>query len=470
MAKASRKSASRRAPSASRPRFCKRYAHLADLPVVHRHAAGIDLGGATSHFVALEVGEVIEVREFGITTPDLHALVAYLQAHAVTTVAMESTGVYWMPLYDLLEAAGIEVYLVNPAHVKNVPGRRKDDKQDCRWLQKLHKYGLLSASFRPSAAMRPLRSFARQRGRLVRQVADEIRRIQKALDMMNVQVHKVLSDVMGMTGQRILRAIAAGERDPAVLAASRDQRCQCTVEELRQALTGYYPAHLVLELQQALARYDFLVAQIAELDEAIQALLRTLVPLGDAEITARLAAAPQPLPTGKHAPAYNVAAYVELVTGRDPTILPGIAGPTALGLLAELGTDMTKWATHKHFGSYLTYAPQTKISGGKVLATQTRQGGPPAAALFRQAAASAIQSDTAIGAFYRRLALRIGSAKALTATAYKIARMYYYLMKEGRAYVEVGVQAYEATYQRQQLAALERKAKALGYRVTPLAS
>ena len=472
MAKASRKPSSRtsRRQQAARPRFSKRYARVEDLPVVHRHAAGIDLGGDVSHFVAVEVGDEIEVQEFGGMTPDLHALVAYLTTHEVTTVAMEATGVYWMPVYDLLEAAGFEVYLVNPSHVKNVPGRRKDDKLDCRWLQKLHTYGLLSASFRPSEEIRPLRSFYRQRSTLVQLAADEVRRMQKALDVMNVRIHKAISDLCGVTGLRIVRAIVAEERDPAVLASLRDPRCQCSREELCQALTGHYHPSQVVALRQALARYDFLVAQIAELDREIETYLTTLIPLPDDDIAATIAAAAQPLPTGKHAPAFNVTAYVDLFTGHDPTVLPGIGPQLALGLLAELGRDMAPWPTDKHFGAYLALAPQHKISGGKVLASKTRPGSHPAAVLFRQAAAAVIRTDSALGAFYRRLAIRIGSAKALTATAYKIARMYYHLLRDGRAYVELGEQAYDAKYRKQQIAALEKKAKRFGLTVTPAAA
>jgi transposase len=443
---------------------------MEDMPVVHRHAAGIDLGGDVSHFVAVEVGDEVEVREFGGMTPELLDMVTYLAEHAVTTVAMESTGVYWMPLYDLLEAAGFEVYLVNPAHVKNVPGRRHDDKLDCRWLQKLHKYGLLSASFRPSEEIRPLRSFHRQRNTVVRLAADEMRRMQKALDVMNIRIHKAICDLGGVTGLRIVRAIVDGQRDPETLAAMRDPRCKCSPEELRQALTGSYQAHQVLALKQALERYDFLMKQLAALDQEIEKYLIEVIPATAEEIAVRIAAAAQKLPDGKHAPRYNVAAYVEMFTGYDPTCLPGIGPQIAFGLLAELGRDMSKWQTEKHFGAYLALSPQQKISGGKLLSTKTRPGSHPAAVLFRQAAAAVIRTDSALGAFYRRMAVKIGTAKALVATAYKIARMYYHLMRDGRAYIELGVQQYEEKYRKQQIAALEKKAKRLGLMVTPAAA
>lgn len=463
-------SRSSRRKGARSARFSKRYARIEDMPVINEHAAGIDLGGGSSHFVAVGIGDEIEVREFGMMTQDLLDLAAYLREHGVTSVALEATGVYWIPVYDVLEAAGFEVYLVNPSHVKNVPGRRKDDKMDCRWLRKLHRYGLLSASFRPSEEIRPLCSLYRQRKRLVDLSSDEIRRMQKALDVMNVRIHSVVSDLCGKTGLRIVRAIVAGERDAKVLAAMRDRRCKCSEEEMVQALTGFYQGHQLVALRQALERYDFLVSQIADLDVEIQTYLTSLIPLSDEEIAAKLAASTQGLPEGKHAPDYNVAAYVEMLTGRDPTCLEGIGPLIALGLLAELGRDMTKWPTDKHFGSFLSLAPQEKISGGKVLSSKTRQGSHAGAALFRQAATAVIATDTAIGAFYRRLVVRIGPAKALTATAYKIARRYYHFMLDGQPYVERGAKEYEERYRKQQIAALEKKARRLGFTVAPIAA
>ncbi|MHB9026479.1 MAG: IS110 family RNA-guided transposase [Armatimonadota bacterium] len=464
MPQASRKASSRR-PSAPRPRFTKRYQRVEDLPIVHRHAAGIDLAGAASHFVAVEVGDEIEVREFGGTTDEVRALVSYLGAQGVTTVAMEATGVYWMVVYDLLEAAGLEVFLVNPTHVKHVPGRRKDDKLDCRWLQKLHKYGLLSASFRPHPEDRPLQSLYRQRTRLVRLAADELRRMQQALDVMNVRVHKALSDLGGQTGMRILRAIVAGERDPAVLATHRDPRCACTPEELQAALTGHYLPHQVLALQQALARYDLLTAQLGALDTAIEATLGELLPLADADVATQVAAPATAAPGGKHAPTFPVMRYLILLTGQDATQIPGIAAQSALGLQAELGRDLTKWPTAKHFTSYLTLAPVPKISGGKLLSSRTHPGSPPAAVIFKQAAAAVTRTDTAFGASYRQLAVRIGSGKALTALARKIAEQYYYLMRYGQAYLDVGAEQYAARARHRQIAALTKRAKKLGLTV-----
>jgi transposase len=461
MSISSRKSSRRQ--SAPNARFIKRYKRVEDLPIVHRHAAGIDLGGSAAHFTAVEIDDEVEVRDFEGTTNEVKELVTYLVSNGVTTVAMEATGVYWMAVYDLLEAAGIEVYLVNPTHVKNVPGRRKDDKLDARWLQKLHKFGLLSASFRPNPDDRPLQSLYRQRTRLIRLAADEMRRMQKALDVMNVRVHKAISDLGGVTGMRIVRAIVAGERDPTVLATCRDPRCACSMEELTAALTGHYLPHQVLSLKQTLARYELMLSQVSEIDEVIEQTLRALIPLSDAEVSEQVAAKPIERSNGKHDPQFHVAGYVQLLTGKDPTILPGIAATSALGLLAELGRDFTKWQTSKHFTSHLTLAPVQKISGGKLLRSRTRPGLHPAAVIFKQAAAAVTRTDTALGAYYRQLALKIGSGKALTALARKIAEQYYNLMREGRDYVEIGAQQYEKRYRERQIASLTKRAKKLGF-------
>lgn len=451
--------------------FRRRYPKPEDLEVIHRHAAGIDLGGRRSHFVALEVEGEIEVREFGMSTSQLIEMVNHLCAHGVTSVAMESTGKYWKVPCDLLEASGMEVYLVNPAHAKNVPGRPKTDQFDCRWLQKLHTYGLLSASFRPAREIRPLRSLLRHRTRLVGLAGDYLRRMQGALDEMNVRPHKILADLAGATGMRLVRAIVAGERDPAALARLRDARCQCSEEELREELTGFYQPHLVEELASWLRLYEQMLVEIAHMDERIEEVLQGLAPQEPQALAARVAADTHALPTGAHAPRFNTAAYVEAITDRDPTVLPGIGPYLALALTAELGYDMSRWPTEKHFGSHLTLAPQRKISGGKLLASRTRAGTHPGAVLFRQAAATIIkQGNSALAAFYFRLAPHRGKGKALTALAYKLARLYYHLMKEGRAYVEAGLAAYEEHYRQQQLTRLRKRARKLGYELQPSAA
>jgi hypothetical protein len=267
----------------------------------------------------------------------------------------------------------------------------------------------------------------------------------------------------------ILRAIVAGERSPAVLAQYRDARCACTLQELEAALTGHYLPHQIVALKQALERYDQFGKQVDELDGLIEDILRNLIPLDDEALDADIAAHPEPTSTGKHTPMFAVTRLVELVQGQDATVLDGIGPVSALGLLGLLGRDFSKWKTEKHFTSHLTLAPVAKISGGKLISSRTHPGTHPAAVIFKQAAAAVTRTDTALGAFYRRLAVKIGRGKALTATARKIAVQYYFLMKEGRAYVDIGAHADEERYRRKQIALLTKRAAKLGLSVSAAA-
>jgi transposase len=472
----SRRARARAYQPTSPERFCAQYQDYTGLQVVHPHAAGIDIGGSLSHFVALEVAPgVLEVREFGCDTEELYAVRAYLLQHGVTTVALESTGVYWIPLYDLLQEAGLDVYLVNPSHVKNVPGRRKDDKLDCRWLLTLHTFGLLSASFRPSAEILPLRAIWRLRMQLIDLQADEIRRMQKALDEMNLRVHKVLTDLAGVTGLAIVRAILDGARDPAVLATYRDPRCRCSEDELRRALTGHYRPETIFLLKQAYARHQMLHQQIAECDAELEPLLTALLPLDDLDVAATIQRASVTGPhtataRRKHLPAYDLATYLRLLLGCEATRIPGLGPVLVMTMVSELGIDLAAWETEKHFTSYLGLAPKHDISGSKILSRRTRKTAQRAAAAFRQAAAAVTRTDTALGAFYRRKAVTGNSGKALVATARKIACQYYRMLRFGQAYTEVGAAVYEERLRQQQIKALEKHAKALGYQVTPLAA
>jgi transposase len=438
-----------------------------NMPVINEHAAGIDIAGSGYHFVAVEANGEVEVRKFGGNTDDLIELVGYLLNNNITTVAMESTGVYWEVIYNLMEEAGIEVYLVNPTHVKNVPGRRKDDKSDSRWIQKLHKFGLLSASFRPQLEDRVLHSLHRQRVKLVQLSSDELRRMQKALDLMNVRVHKAISTINSNTGMNIIRAIVDGEHNPKILAKMRDSRCKCSNEELEAALTGYYLPHQILALKHALERYDYLKKQIDEIDAAIEETLRKLIPLSEEVIKEEMAKAPKQPKKRANEPSFNFMVYNTLLVGKDPTVLPGISVQSAMGLLCELGRDFDKWPTAKHFASYLTLAPVQKISGGKLLKSATRAGAPPAAVIFKQAAATIMRTDTALGAYCRKLAIRKGSGKAVTATARKLSEQYYNLMKYGKEYIDKGAEEYEMIHQQKQLVGLKKMAAKLNMTVIP---
>ena len=428
------------------------------LLTVHPYAAGIDIG-SRFHVVAVSPELATEpVRTYQSFTDDLHRMADWLVDLGITTVAMESTGIYWIPAFEILEARGIEVLLVNARHVKNVPGR-KTDVHDALWLQQLHQHGLLRGSFRPANGLAALRAYLRHRERLLEYAAAHMQHMQKALMQMNVQLHHVVSDITGVTGMKIIRAIVAGMHDPATLAAYRDVRCKASVDTVRQALTGHYRPEHVFALRQALELYDSYQAKVAECDHAIEAVLASLEQ-ADPETTR---------PAARHKtraanePTFNVRAALFQLLGTDLTQLHGFGAYTALMLVGECGTDMTKWPTVKHFTSWLTLAPGNKISGGKLLSTKTRRSANRAAKLLRISAVNVGKTQTALGAFYRRLAARVGKAKAVTATARKLAVLFYNALRYGMAYQDPGAAYYEEQYRQRVLKGLRRRAKELGY-------
>jgi transposase len=338
------------------------------------NAAGIDCG-SEEHYVAVPADrDATPVRSFKTFTADLHRLADWLIACGVTSVAMQSTGVYWIPLYEILEARGLDVVLVNARHVKNVPGR-KTDVVDCQWLQELHSVGLLRGSFRPTAAVATLRAYLRHRETLVQSAATHVQRMQKALVQMNLQLATVISDITGVTGLRILRDIVAGHTDPHVLAQHRDRRCQASEVEITAALTGHYRPEHVFVLQQNLELLDAFQHQLGACDAAIEAHLDTLV----AQAPAPVDPVPAPRTTRKprdNEPRFEIRTPLHQLTGADLTQLDAIGPYNALRLLAEIGTDMSRWPTEKHFTSWLTLAPQNKISGGRLLSSKTRSRPP----------------------------------------------------------------------------------------------
>lgn len=432
------------------------------LQVCHPDAAGIDIG-SREHWVAVpEDRDADSVQPFGTFTSDLHRLVDWLVACGIKTVAMESTGVYWVPLYEILEARGFDVLLVNATHVRNVPGR-KSDVRDCVWIQELHTYGLLRASFRPTAEIVELRAYMRHRQMLVESAARHIQHMQKALTLMNVQIHHVLSDITGATGMRIIRAVVAGQRDPNELASYRDRRCSATEGDIAKALTGNFKEEHLFALKQALSLYDTHQAHIAECDDRIEKKLNELAAATDTADAPR-----RPLgrrkPEGKDAPKFDVRGPLHKVAGGvDLTEVPGIASTTALNLLAEIGPDMARWPTDKHFTSWLNLAPGTTKTGGKLKSGRRPVAKSRAGLLLRQTAASVSRTSTALGAFYRRLAARCGKGKAIVATARKVAVAVYYMLKHGRPYQDSGQNAYEAAYRERRLRTLRNHAKALGF-------
>ena len=439
-----------------------------DFVRVNPHAAGIDCG-SREHYAAVPPDRDAQpVRAFPVTTDGLYRLATWLQACGVTTVAMEATGVYWIPLYEVLEERGLTVCLVNARHVNQVPGR-KSDVQDCEWLRYLHTVGLLRASFRPTGAIVALRSYQRHRDQVVQDAAAAVQRMQKALLQMNLQLPLVVSDITGVTGQRILRAIVAGERDPQVLAQYRDTRCHATEADIVSALTGHWRPEHLFALTQQLAAFDFYQQQLAACDAALAGQL--------AALTAACAPPATPLPAPRtrrrprdNEPTFEIRSPLHQLTGVDLSQIDGIGPASALRLISEIGTDMSRWATEKHFTAWLTLAPQNKRSGGRLLSSRTQPSANRAAHVLRVAAMSVGRTDTALGAFYRRLGHRQGKPIAITATARKLAILVYRMLKDGLVYRDPGAAAYTHQQRGRVLKRLSRHAATLGFSLVNLSS
>lgn len=436
-------------------------------PIVHPHAAGLDISLSEILAAVPPDRDPPTVRTFGTFTPDLQALAGWLRQAGVTSVAMESTGVYWIPVYELLEVQGFEVYLVNARHIKNVPGR-KSDVQDCQWIQKLHTCGLLSASFRPAAEMVALRAYLRHRAMLIEYRAAHLQHMHKALQQMNVQLTQVLSDISGVTGLQIIRAIVAGERDPVHLAQLRDPRCKSSQEEIAQALTGHYQVEHVFALQQALALYDVYTAQLQECDRQIEQHYAAIKPtFPEADDLPPLPPDPKRNSHSKNAPEGDVREHLYRLSGVDLTAIDGLDDSTAQTIVAEIGLDMSKWRSVKHFCSWLGLAPHQDITGGKVIRSRTLKVHNRAAQALRMAAQAVGRSDTALGAFHRRLKARLGPAQATTATAHKLARIIYHLLSRREPYRDLGRERYEQHCRDRELKSLKRKAARLGFQLVP---
>ncbi len=438
----------------------------AHLQHMNLNAAGIDIG-SERHLVAVPEGrDTVSVREFGTFTADLEALASWLKQCGVTTVAMESTGVYWIPLFELLERRGFEVKLVDARHVKNVSGR-KSDVLDCQWLQQLHTYGLLSGAFRPPDEVCVLRSYLRQREMLTQAASMHIQHMQKALQQMNLLLHNVVSDITGVTGMKIIKAILAGERNPRVLALNRDGRCQNSAATIAKSLVGNYREEHLFALRQAVDLYETYQAKIADCNQAIIKQVEKQPDISDD--------APPPAEKQLQARDYiregvDVRDLLFKKSGVDLFAIPGLAADTLLVLASEVGFDMTAWKTEKHFASWLGLCPGTKKSGGKVLQNKTKRNPNRATQAFRMAAASLYRSQTALGAFHRRIKSRSGGQQAVTATAHKIARIYYAMLSHGTSYVELGQKAYEQRYKARRIDHLKVQAKSLGFQLVPSAS
>lgn len=431
---------------------------------IHPNAAGIDIGGE-SHWVSVPPKRATEsVREFGCFTGELHAMAAWLKQCGVTTVAMESTGVYWIPVFQILETSGFEVYLVNARRVKMVPGR-KSDVLDCQWLRQLHSYGLLAASFRPKDEICALRSYIRHRERLTQNASTHIQRMQKALTEMNLHLNRVVSDVTGVTGMAIIRAIVAGERNPEQLATMKDPRVKRSTAEIAAALVGDYRAEQLFILTQELQLYDIYRTQIHLCDQRIEMTLSDLD--SDERAEPPLPPRPKGRKPSRNAPKFDLRAHLYRISGVDFTQIDGLESLSVQTILSEVGLDPTRFPTVKHFASWLGLSPGSRISGGKVLSAKTRKVINRAAKAFRMAAQSLANSKTALGAFYRRIRSRLGPPKAITATAHKLARIFYHLWTTGDTYIDMGVDAYEQQYQHRVVKNLKRKAKQMGFDLVP---
>ena len=430
------------------------------LETVNTGAAAVDIG-SREHMAAVNPDVTdMPVRAFGTFTHNLHDLAAWFKSHGVTSVAMESTGVYWIPAYKILEQHGFEVILVNARYAKNVPGR-KTDVSDASWLRQLHSYGLLRGNFRPTAQIVTLRAYLRQRERLVEYAAAHIQHMQKALMEMNLQLHHVVSDITGVTGMLIIRALVGGERDLDILASYRDVRCHASVETIKAALNGNDRPEHIFALTQSLDLYDFYQSKMLECDRNLEAMLDVLA----AEQEHDPGQLPKALTKTKQvgAPSLDVRAALFGVLGLDLTQIHGLGPSLSFKLVGECGTDLRAWPSAKHFTSWLCLAPGNKISGGKILSSRTRRSSSRAAALLRLAAVTIGRSDTALGAFYRRLAARAGKAKAVTATARKIAVLFYNTLRYGMTYKDPGASHYEERYRNRILGNPKRRAKSLGY-------
>ncbi len=434
------------------------------LEMVHPDAAGIDIGNE-SHYVAVPPSRDGQaVRRFGCTTVELKAMADWLKQCRIQTIAMQSTGVYWIAVYDILEAAGLEVYLVNARETKNLPGR-KSDVQESQWLMKLHTYGLLRNSFRPSQEIRTMRTYWRQRHDLVQAAGAHIQRMQKVLTQMNIQLANVLSDVSGATGQAIIKAILAGEHDPHRLAELRDPRVRASQEQIAQYLEGHWQEDLLFVLQQEQEGYEFCQKQMAECDRQLEQYLQ------HREDRSRGASLPEEMRKGRlqkrkgHKPSFDLRAELFRMTGTDLTQIDGIDVLTATTVLSEAGWDMSKWEDENHFVSWLRLCPENRVSGNRVIGKGRLPTNNRASIALRMAASTLRASQTYLGAQFRRFRTKLGSPIAIKAMAAKLARLVYRMLRYGMKYLDQGAQFYDARHRKLQITQLKWKAAKLGFRV-----
>jgi transposase len=442
------------------------------LPVVRHGVAGIDLG-SERHWVCAPTADRSEreVADFGATTPELIRMAEWLKERKVESVAMESTGVYWIAPHEVLEAQGLELLLVDTRQLAQVPGRnKKTDPEDCQWIQRLHGCGLLRGSFRPEEEVCMLRTLVRDRANLVAESGDWVRRMQKSLDQMNVRVHRAVSDIDGVTGMAILRAIVAGQRDARELAKLRDRRCQKSEEEIAEQLSGHWREDHLFSLRQALKMYDAIQENIGSYEQEI---MRKLEEMQREELHDQPAPKVQNRQKAKALKKRGEEPMREALyrmSGVDLTCIDAIGVQTVQVVLSEYGPDLSRFPTEKQFVSHVTLAPRRRMSGGKPVRNKKRsRASTRVAGALKMAALSLRNSATALGAYYRRLARRIGGDVAVFATARKLATLIYRLLRWGQPYVDEGMEAFELRYQKIRIAALKENAKQLGYALMPKA-
>lgn len=432
------------------------------LEIIHPDSAGIDVG-SREMWVAIPADREGEtVRRFGMFTDDLEAIRDWLRSERITTVAMESTGVYWIPLYDVLSSAGVEVCLVNPRELKSVPGR-KSDLKDCQWLQELHAFGLLRASFRPDDQACQVRSLVRQRQELIDSAARQVQLMQKAMIQMNVRLTEVVADITGKTGMGIIRAILAGERSPKTL-VDRDSRCKHDVDTFRRALVGTWRSEHLLALSQAVTLWDTYQRLIDETEAAIKGAVDARpIPAkeGDADDGERT-----PRRKSKSDYKVDIVASWKQTSDVDLTEIDGISDSTASIIMAEVGLNIDRFATPGRFASWLGLCPAHDISGGKVLRRRTRSCANRVSKALRLAAQAVGRTETALGAFFRRIAARAGKPVAITATAHKLARIVWTMLTKGAPYLRASAASAEAHYRQRQIQSLIKRASSFGLKIT----
>lgn len=428
------------------------------MPVFNHHAAGIDIGDTVQCVAVSDGNGGHEVKTTTGFTGDLHEIVEYLVEKEITTVAMESTGIYWLALYLMLEEVGIDVFLVNAKHVKNVTGRKKDDT-DAIWIQKLHTCGLLQKSFQPDNEIRTLRDYTRQRRNLITINSDTVRRMQKALELMNIKIHTVIADILGKTGMRMVKAILAGETDPKKLAELCDIRIKAPKEEIIKSLEGIWKEEYLFMLQQAVDEYEFHMTQINNCDEKIKNQLLKQVAIirnGDISEIENLKKKSKVKPR-KNELNFDVLPYLSILTTVDLSRIPGFGDTTVLELISEIGTDMSKWKNYKHFAAWLNLAPNSKISGGKILSSKRMKKKNKAGQILKQAASTISNSKEPLGDYYRKMRSKLGGKGAVTATAHKLARIIYTMLLNKTEFNPEIIEGNQKKYKEDKILRLEKQ-------------